>query len=200
MSNLFENYNFSIESYIDDPNNIKKLDKINIYLNFALKATILTQSSNYDIKTQKSCSKELLFNYILGDKNAFTRGLQIRTNMNKIDTNDIINLLIKSSIELDCYNRNIIHLLDDTLCSKLTNEIYLGKYKEIIEMMLNNRDILKKMINDYIELKYQKDTIFNDRIDGMCMSDSLTSRAINQLSLSMKLYEQQVNEIKNKTN
>ena len=55
------------------------------YLNFALKATILNQGSNYDIKIQKSCSKQLLLNYILGDKNAFTRGSQIRSNMNEIN-------------------------------------------------------------------------------------------------------------------
>lgn len=197
MNNLFENYNFSIESYIDDPNNIKKLDKINEYLNFALKATILNQESNYDLGIQKSCSKQLLLNYILGDKNAFTRGSQIRSNMGIIDMNNIIDLLIKNSIELDCYNRNVLHLLDDTLCSRMTNEIYIGKYEEIIDMILNDEDILKQMIDDFIELKYQKDTIFNSRIDGMCTNDSLAGRALNQLNLSMTLYEQKNNiEIK----
>lgn len=192
MSNLFENFNFSIESYIGESNNIERLDKINEYLNFALKATILNQGPNYDLEIQKSCSKQLLLNYISGDKCAFTRGSQVRSNMNNIDIHNIIDLLIKSSIELDCYNRNVLHLLDDTLCSRMTNEIYIGKYEEIIDMILNNKDILKQMIEDYIELKYQKDIIFKNRIDGMCMSDSLTSNALNQLNLNMKLYEQKI--------
>lgn len=192
MSNLFENFNFSIENYLSNSNNLERLNKINNYLNFALKATILNQGSNYDIKIQKSCSKQLLLNYILGDKNAFTRGSQIRSNMNEINMNNIIDLLIKSSIELDCYNRNVLHLLDDTLCSRMTNEIYLGKYEEIINMILNDTNTLIQLIDDYIELKYQKDNIFNDRIDGMCINDSLTSGAMNQLNLGMKLYEQKI--------
>lgn len=196
MSNIFEQYNFSIENYIDNPNNVEKLNKINNYLNFALKATILKQNEKYDLETQKNCAKQLLLNYLLGDNSAFTRALDIRNNINKINRSNLINLLIKNSIELDCYNRNILHILEDRLCHQITTDIYNGDYDEMLGIINKDNNILSEIINNYIDLKYQKDDIFIDRLNAMCMSDSLTISALNQLNLGIKLYDQKSNSIK----
>jgi len=190
MNNIFEQYDFSISNYLGRGNSVDRLYKIDEYLNFALKATVLRQNPALSLENQKACSKQLLLNYLKGDAQSFTRLSAIRTNVQQISKINIIDSLIKNSIEKDCYNRNIVHSLDENLCSRITNEIYIGKYEEIISMIFNNDELLIPMINDYIEFKYNKDNVVTERLDKMCSSDVLTSNALNQLNLSMKLYEQ----------
>lgn len=194
--NIFEQDNFSIKYYIEKSNNIEKLDKISEYINFALKTTILKQNPIQNLESQKDCCKRLLLNFINGDTQSFTRIANIRNNINQINKGSIIDLLIKSSIELDCYNRNIIKLLENNLCSRITNEIYIGNYVEILETISNNSDMLKNLINNYIELTYEKDNIFNDKKKRMCTTDSLTNSALIQLNLSMIYVQKEIIGIK----
>lgn len=194
MSNIFEDFNFNIENYLINKNSVEGLNNVSNYLNFAIKATIIKQIPNCDLNTQCSKGKEILIEYLNGASNSFTRTANIRSNMTTIDKTIINDLLIKTAIEKENYDRNINHLLNGDenfrLCKTITEEIYNGNYETIYKVISTNQNILNTLINNYFSLNYSLDNIKKDRLNLMYNNDSITSDALNRLNIEMRLREQ----------
>ena len=75
----FEDMNFDIKSYISS-NDLDGLNRIKIYLDYALNTTIRKQMPEINFSDEKLYAKELLRNYFKGDMHSFTSKNNIRNN------------------------------------------------------------------------------------------------------------------------
>ncbi len=185
---FINNPNFDI-SEIEGFNRIDGLNIISVYLNYALSQTIKSQIPNIDIENEKLYAKQLLQQYLSGDYHAFTRRNNIRENVDKITSNKIIDIIIKRYIEIEAYNRGVLHRLDEVdeigkYAKYITDNVASGNLDNIKPWLNSN---LGSLVNGYISTQYNEDIEYKKKLEDLAYAVPNTSKALEQLNLEMKL-------------
>lgn len=175
-------------------NNVDGLKDISCYLDFGIKSTIHKQIPNITPEAEKYYAKIILKKYMDGDKVSFTSQYGIRQNVDKIGYEKIKALLLKTLIEKGEYNRRVLHLLtpqnfEDQCADYITNIIYSGQLEANEDWILGN---IGSFIDIYVNECYDLSPELKDQREELCYGNSVTTKALEQLNLEMKL-----NSIKN---
>lgn len=186
----YTNSNFDI-STIEGFNNIDGLAGISNYMDFALSSTIHKQKPNIDIETEKMYAKDILKRYLQGDPVAFTSTYGIRGNMRQVSKKKIQDLLIKSLIELDAYNKRVLHQLGPNNyigeCAQYVTSVVASGQLDQIQPWIN--DNMNTFVENYINTRYKEDMDMKRQIEDVAYSIPDNSKALEQLNLEMKLNE-----------
>lgn len=182
------NPNFDI-SEIEGFNRVDGLNNISIYINYALSETIKSQMPNIDIENEKFYAKQILQRYLSGDSHSFTRKNSIRENIDKITPNKIMNIIIKSYIEIEAYNRRVLRRLDNVdvngeYAKYITDNVASGNLDNIKPWLNSN---LESLVNGYISTQYNEDIEYKKKLEDLAYAVPNTSKALEQLNLEMKL-------------
>ena len=185
---FINNPNFDI-SEIEGFNRIDGLNIISVYLNYALSQTIKSQIPNIDIENEKLYAKQLLQQYLSGDYHAFTRRNNIRENVDKITSNKIIDIIIKRYIEIEAYNRGVLHRLNEVdkigkYAKYITDNVASGNLDNIKPWLNYN---MKSLIDGYINTQYNEPIDCKNKLEDLAYTVPNTSKALEQLNLEMKL-------------
>lgn len=178
----FEDINFDVRN--NTFNN--DLDKIALYLDYALNTTIKKQMPNISIKDEKLYAIKLLCNYFKGDMHSFTSKNNIRNNIYTIGNEKLTNLFLKCMIEKHAYNILIKKIngsseYNDQCANYITNRIARNHYSDIIEWLNNDFDNIEEIIANYINIFYQRK--YEDRLEleHLTEKNNVTNQAINNL-------------------
>lgn len=187
----FGNSVFDINEYIGK-NNLEGLNKIALYLDYALNTTIKKQMPNISIRDEKLYAKMLLCNYFKGDMHSFTSTNNIRNNIYTIGNERIIELFLKCMIEKHAYNVLIKKLegsskYGDQCCNYITNRIAHNRYNDIIEWLNNDFDNIEEIINNYVDVFYQKTFSDHADFDTLAKKHYDTNIALNNLCLEVNV-------------
>lgn len=170
-------------------NNIDGLKDISSYIDFSIKSTIHKQIPNVTPDEEKYYAKVILKRYMNGDKQSFTSQYGIRDNIEKIGQDKIEFLLLKTLIEKDEFNRRVLHRLTpqdfyDECAGYITNIVYSGQLEANKQWIKGN---LGTFIDVYVEEYYGKPVEDKSQREEMCYGNNLTTKALEQLNLEMKL-------------
>lgn len=187
----FEDINFDINSYIGK-NDLNGLNKIGLYLDYALRVTIIKQIPNISFEDERIYAKELLNNYFKGDMHSFTSKNNIRNNIYTIGNERLIELFLKHMIEKHAYNVLIKKLegsskYSDQCCNYITNRIAHNRYNDIIEWLNSDFDNIEEIISNYVDIFYQRE--YDECLDfeRLTAKNYDTSKAMNNLCLEVNV-------------
>lgn len=181
----FEDVNFSIDKYVSSVD-IDGLNRIKIYLDYSLNATIKKQIPDINIVDEKLYAKELLCNYFKGDLHAFTSKNNIRHNIYKIGNDMLLKLFIKCMIEKQAYNILIKKIegssnYGDQCCNYITNRVARDHYDDVIEWLNDDFDNIEELINNYVNIFYQRKYEECMDLQKLAFEHETTARAIRNL-------------------
>lgn len=182
----FEDSNFDIKTYVLK-SNLEGLNRFKIYLDYALNTTIKKQLPDINFEDEKLYAKELLCNYIKGDMHSFTSKNNIRNNIYTIGNNILIKLFLKCMIEKHAYNILIKKMqgssdYNDQCCNYITNRIGHNKYEDIIEWLNNDFDNIEEIINNYINIFYQRNYSECQDLETLTEKSDDTNKAMQMLN------------------
>jgi len=187
----FEDMNFDINTYIGK-NNLEGLNKIALYLDYAINVTIKKQLPDISLKDEKIYAKRLLYNYFKGDMHSFTSKYNIRNNIYTINNERLTELFLKCMIEKHAYNVLIKNIqgssnYGDQCCNYITNRIARNRYNDIIEWLNNDFDNIEEIISNYVDIFYKRP--YEERIDfeKLTAKNYDTNRAMNNLCLEVNV-------------
>ena len=182
----FEDTNFNIREYVSK-SDLAGLSRVKIYLDYALNTTIRKQLPNISLSDERLYAKELLCNYLKGDMHSFTSKNNIRNNIYTIGNNALIKLLLKCMIEKHAYNILIKKIegssnYNDQCCNYITNLIGRKHYQDIIEWLNNDFENMEEIINNYVNIFYQRD--FNEckDLEQLTLRSNDTKKAMEELN------------------
>jgi len=186
-----EYFNIDVLDYINDSNFIVKLNSISKYLDYAINATIKNQNIyNIDGLEEKS-AKKIIFDYLNGKTECFTRENGVRTNMSKIGFNNVLNALLKSAIIHKVKKVNIDKEIfdefdNDILATVICDNLSKGKYDETVKLFTTNSNNLKTLISMYVEESYKLDDEKRALMDTLSSKDNLATDSLKTIEENMK--------------
>ena len=182
----FADASFDIKEYVTS-DNLEGLNRVKIYLDYALNTTIRKQLPNISMNDEKLYAKELLCNYIKGDMHSFTSTNNIRNNIYTIGNDVLVKLLLKCMIEKHAYNVLIKHLegssdYNDQCCHYITNLIGRKHYHDIIEWINNDFDNVEEIVENYVKIFYQRDYNECQDLEQLTLKNEDTKKAMEALN------------------
>lgn len=185
-----EYFNIDVLDYINDSNFIVKLNSISKYLDYAINATIKNQNIyNIDGLEEKS-AKKILFDYLNGKTECFTRENGVRQNMSKIGYNNVLNALLKNAIihkvkkvniDKEIFDEFNNDILATVICENLSND----KYNETVKLLTSNPDNLKTLISMYVEEAYKLNDEKRALMDTLSSKDDLATNSLRTIEKNM---------------
>ena len=183
----FEDINFDIKSYVKK-DDLDGLNRIQIYLDYALNTTIKKQMPEININDERLYAKELLYNYFKGDMHSFTSKNNLRNNIYTIGNDSLVKLFLKCMIEKHAYNILIKKIqgsdaYNDQCCNYITNRISHNLYNDIIEWLNNDFDNIEEIINNYVNIFYQRSYQECQDLEMLTSKDASTKKAMEVLDI-----------------
>ena len=183
----FEEVEFDIKRYIGN-NDLDGLNRVKIYLDYALNTTIKKQIPDINKSDERLYAKELLNNYFKGDMHSFTSKNNIRNNIYTISMNTLIKLFLKCMIEKHAYNVLIKNMqgsseYNDQCCNYITNRVGHGHYDDIIEWLNNDFDNIEEIINNYVDIFYQRNYEECMDLENLTAKSEDTKKAMEILNI-----------------
>lgn len=172
-------------------NNVDGLKDISSYIDFGISSTIHKQFPNITPESEKNYAKIILKEYMNGDPRIFTNKYGIRQNIQKIGSERIKSLLLKTLIEKGEVNRKILHRLTpqdfgDECADYITTITYYGQLDEE-ENKVWIKDNIATFIDIYVDECYGKSPDQKAEREELCYGNSVTTKALEQLNLEMSL-------------
>lgn len=187
----FDNDNFDIKEYIEKYD-INGLNKIKLYLDYAIETTIKRQIPDINIKEEKLYAKKLLENYFKGDMHSFTSKNNIRNNIYTINNNKLIDLFLKCMIEKHAYNVLIMKMqgsskYNDQCCNYITNRIAHNRYQDVIEWLNEDFDNIEELITTYVDVFYKRAVDECMDLQRLTENNPDSSKALGNLCLQISV-------------
>lgn len=182
--------NFDITS-IPCFDNLNGLKDISSYMDFGIKKTIHKQIPNITLEMEIYYAKIILKQYMNGDSNSFTSQYNIRNNIGKIGRAKIISLLLKTLIEKSEYSKRVLHRLNpqdfgEECAYYVTDIAYYGQLDNESNQNWIQSNI-ESFIDIYVDECYGLTPEGKMQREEMCYGNTLTTKALEQLNLEMKL-------------
>lgn len=182
----FKDVSFDITKYIEN-SNLDGLSRVKIYLDYALNTTIKKQMPEIGFSDEKLYAKELLYNYFKGDMHSFTSKDNIRNNIYTIGNATLVKLFLKCMIEKHAYNVLIKKIqgssnYNDQCCNYITNRIAHNHYNDIIEWLNDDFDNVEEIINNYVDIFYQRDFQECQDLETLTEKSDDTNKAMQMLN------------------
>lgn len=185
--NQFDENDFEIDTILGKDKR-ENLNKIAIYLDYALNKTILRQIPDITPNDEKYYAKKILINYINGDMHSFTSKANIRNNIYKIGINNLIKLFLKTMIEKQAYNVLIKKIngsdnYRDQCANYITNRIRKNHYNDILEWLNSDNENIEEIISNYIDMTYKKSLSDHFNLEALTTKNYETNKAMEILYL-----------------
>ena len=183
----FEDINFEIKDYIKGTD-LNELNKVKLYLDFALNTTITKQIPNINMNDERLYAKELLYNYFKGDMHSFTSKNNIRNNIYTINNETLIKMFLKLMIEKHAYNVLIKNMqgsddYNDQCCNYITNRIAHNRYSDIIEWLNDDFDNIEEIVNNYVNIFYKRNEQECQDLEKLTSKSDDSKKAMEVLDL-----------------
>jgi len=180
--------NFNIQE-ITAFHNTDGFNEISCYLDFALSTTIHNQFPTIDRTREMQYAKELLTNYLNGNRTSFTRKHNIRGNMELIGVKKLYGIFIKGMIEQQAFNENILHRLvpetfQEQCMAYITEQTRTGQLSNIAPWIVQNKDAL---IDHYVQTQYGASKEQKDQYEQIAFENPRCQQALEQLNLELRL-------------
>lgn len=186
----YKDPNFKIEN---TPcfNNIDGYKELSMYLDFACQTTIQRQIPGILPEQESYYVKQILTEYLAGNKTIFTRQFGIRENINTIGPDKIRGILIANMIEKEGFNVGKLNKLtatsyEDQCARYITQITQFGQLNDETNRVWINKN-LETLIDCYINMKYQKGYNARDVYEYYVNRTPFIQQAMEKLNLEMKL-------------
>lgn len=184
-----------------DFSNVRSLDKLENYVDYALHKTVETQmpsledTQNLNIEEREKEERELariaFTRFLGGDFKAFISDDNIQINMVSIPIKRFNQMLLKNTLELVAYHSygydvGNVSENDLKICEDIVNRMGDDEYTETANLIVNDPEYRRAAINAYISFKYgnkDKDDVTNMTFDR---SFSKASFGLRNMDIAME--------------
>lgn len=183
--------NIDILEYINDSDYITSLNNISRYLDYAIDKTIKKQVIYNIDNLEKTSAERILYDYLKGKKEAFTRENNIRYNLKEIGETNILNALIKNAIMHKVKKEQIDKEIfdefdDDILATEVCDYLRNNKYKDLIKVLTNNKYKMNLLISMYVDDAYKISDDKRELLDTLAMKSNIANESLEVLENSLK--------------
>lgn len=176
---------------INDSDYITSLNNISRYLDYAIDKTIKKQVIYNIDNLEKTSAERILYDYLKGKKEAFTRENNIRYNLKEIGETNILNALIKNAIMHKVKKEQIDKEIfdefdDDILATEVCDYLRNNKYKDLIKVLTNNKYKMNLLISMYVDDAYKISDDKRELLDTLAMKSNIANESLEVLENSLK--------------
>lgn len=180
-----------ILEYINDSDYITSLNNISRYLDYAIDKTIKKQVIYNIDNLEKTSAERILYDYLKGKKEAFTRENNIRYNLKEIGETNILNALIKNAVMHKVKKEQIDKEIfdefdDDILATEVCDYLRNDKYKGLIKVLTNNKYKMNLLISMYVNDAYKISDDKRELLDTLAMKSNIANESLEVLENSLK--------------